>query len=102
MPPNFDSQQDDIANYGAIGAVIGHEIIHFFDDKGRNFDAQGNPPRLVDGSRRESLRHPWKVHRGSVHPGNSGAGSGVKQDGHLTQGEDTADNGGLRVALLAL
>ena len=42
QPPFFDSTKDDSVNYGAIGMVIGHEIIHGFDDQGRKFDAQGN------------------------------------------------------------
>ena len=42
QPPMFDPKADDAANYGAIGAVIGHELTHGFDDQGRKYDAQGN------------------------------------------------------------
>src|SRR5581483_5647231 len=42
QPPFFDAEQIDAVNYGAIGAVIGHEIIHGYDDQGRKFDAHGN------------------------------------------------------------
>ena len=42
QPPMFDPQADDAANYGAIGAVIGHELTHGFDDQGRKYDADGN------------------------------------------------------------
>ncbi|PYU97690.1 MAG: peptidase M13, partial [Acidobacteria bacterium] len=42
QPPFFDAQADDAVNYGGIGAVIGHEMTHGFDDQGRKFDAQGN------------------------------------------------------------
>ena len=42
QPPFFDSSKDDAVNFGAIGMVIGHEIIHGFDDQGRKFDAKGN------------------------------------------------------------
>ena len=42
QPPFFDTSADDAVNYGAIGAVIGHELTHGFDDQGRQFDAKGN------------------------------------------------------------
>jgi putative endopeptidase len=42
QPPFFDPNADDASNYGGIGAVIGHEMTHGFDDSGRKFDAQGN------------------------------------------------------------
>ena len=42
QPPFFNAQADDAVNYGGIGAVIGHELTHGFDDEGRNFDAKGN------------------------------------------------------------
>src|SRR6202165_4272943 len=42
QPPFFDPKADDAVNYGGMGAVIGHEMTHGFDDSGRKFDAQGN------------------------------------------------------------
>jgi predicted metalloendopeptidase len=42
QPPLFDPQSDDGANFGAIGAIIGHELAHGFDDQGRKFDGEGN------------------------------------------------------------
>ena len=42
QPPLFDPTADDAVNYGAIGAVIGHELLHAFDDNGRHFDSHGN------------------------------------------------------------
>ena len=102
QPPFFDSTQDDSVNYGAIGMVVGHEIIHGFDDQGRKFDAHGN------------LRDWWTAEDGKQYDerGKSisdeytqdvpDAGAGVKQNGLLTQGEDTADNGGIHLALNAL
>src|SRR5205823_3286969 len=42
QPPFFDASADDAVNYGAIGAVIGHEMTHHFDDRGRLYDAAGN------------------------------------------------------------
>jgi endothelin-converting enzyme/putative endopeptidase len=100
QPPFFDPTKDDAVNYGAIGMVIGHEIIHGFDDEGRKFDAHGN------------LRDWWTAtdakqydQRGkciSDEYTQDVPDAGVKQNGLLTQGEDTADNGGLRLALYAL
>ena len=51
QPPFYDNKMDDAVNYGAIGAVIGHELTHGFDDQGRQFDAQRQSARLVDGRR---------------------------------------------------
>lgn len=100
QPPFFDAKQDEAVNYGSIGMVIGHEIVHGFDDQGRKFDGQGN------------LRDWWTPEDGKQYDvrGQCIAEEytreipelGVKQDGRLTQGEDTADNGGLHLALLAL
>ncbi len=100
QPPYFDSKMGDPVNYGAIGMVIGHEITHGFDDQGRKFDAQGN------------LRDWWTEADAKAYDqrGQCVADeyteeireAGVKQNGHLTQGEDTADNGGLRLAFMAV
>jgi endothelin-converting enzyme/putative endopeptidase len=102
QPPYFEMSQDDAVNYGDIGMVIGHEIIHGFDDQGRKFDAQGN------------LRDWWKPEDGKEYEARGKcisaqytqevpeAGTGVKQDGRMTLGEDTADNGGMHLAFLAL
>jgi putative endopeptidase len=100
QPPYFDSKMEDPVNYGAIGMVIGHEITHGFDDEGRKFDAQGN------------LRDWWTPADAKAYDQRGQCiadeytqeipDAGVKQNGHLTQGEDTADNGGLRLALMAV
>jgi putative endopeptidase len=100
QPPFFDPTKDDAVNYGAIGMIIGHEIIHGFDDQGRKFDAHGN------------LRDWWTAEDGKQYDERGKCISdeytqevpeaGVKQNGLLTQGEDTADNGGIRLALNAL
>jgi putative endopeptidase len=100
QPPYFDSKMEDSVNYGAIGMVIGHEITHGFDDEGRKFDAQGN------------LRDWWTEADAKAYDQRGQCiadeyteeipEAGVKQNGHLTQGEDTADNGGLRLALMAV
>jgi putative endopeptidase len=102
QPPFFEKNMDDSVNYGAIGMVIGHELTHGFDDQGRKFDAHGN------------LRDWWTAEDGKQYDERGkcisdeytqdvpDAGPGVKQNGLLTQGEDTADNGGIHLALFAL
>jgi endothelin-converting enzyme/putative endopeptidase len=102
QPPYFDPTKDDAVNYGAMGMIVGHEIIHGFDDQGRKFDARGNlrdwwtaedARRYDERARCISDQYTQEVPQ---------AGPGVKQNGLLTLGEDTADNGGLRLALMAL
>ena len=100
QPPFFDKTVGDEINYGAVGAVIGHELTHGFDDEGRQFDPNGN------------LRDWWTAEDGKefdqrakcVADEYSGfeATPGTKLNGKLTLGENTADNGGVRIALKAL
>ena len=56
QPPFFDKQADDAVNYGAIGAVIGHELTHGFDDRGPAVRRERQSAGLVDGRRCEGLR----------------------------------------------
>ena len=102
QPPFFDPQQGDPVNYGAVGAVIGHEIIHGFDDQGRKFDAKGNLRDWWTESDSKAYDERGKCISDQYTQEVPEAGPGVKQDGRMTQGEDTADNGGLHLALLAL
>ena len=101
QPVFFDASKDDVINYGAEGSVIGHELTHDFDDQGRKFDLQGNlkdwwtPEDAKEYDERGNCVS--KEYTGPV-PGVSGA----EQNGKLTQGEDTADNGGIHLALSAL
>ncbi|MEO5561376.1 MAG: M13 family metallopeptidase [Dokdonella sp.] len=96
LPPYFDAKMDDAVNYGGIGAVIGHEMLHGFDDQGSQFDAQGN------------LRDWWtKQDRDRF---NAKTSKLVEQfnayvpiddlhiNGKLTLGENIADFGGIEVA----
>lgn len=91
---------DDAINYGAIGAVIGHELTHGFDDQGRQFDAKGNLQDWwteADGKSFEEHAQCFvKEYEQFELPG------GVHMNGKLTLGENTADNGGLRIAMMAL
>lgn len=102
QPPFFDAAQDESVNYGAIGMVIGHEITHGFDDQGRKFDAQGNLKDWWTAKDGEEFEKRGKCISDEYTQAVPEAGPDVKQNGLLTQGEDTADNGGLRIAFMAL
>ena len=100
QPPFYDNKLDDAVNYGAIGAVIGHELTHGFDDQGRQFDAKGNLRDWwteADGKNFDQ-RAQCLVDQYSSYT----AVDDVKLNGKLTLGENTADNGGLRLAYMAL
>jgi len=98
--PLFGENQDEASNFGAIGMVIGHETIHGFDDQGRKFDAQGN---LRDWWTPEDAKRYDEKDKCIVDQYSQEIPEyGVKQNGNLTAGEDTADNGGIHLAMLAL
>jgi putative endopeptidase len=100
QPPFFDKKMDDAVNFGGIGLVIGHELTHGFDDQGRKFDPTGN------------LRDWWTAEDGTEFEkrvsciadeySNFVAVDDLKLNGKLTLGENTADNGGARIAYNAL
>jgi putative endopeptidase len=102
QPPFFDADADDAANYGGIGAVIGHEIGHGFDDQGAKYDGDGN---LVDwwtdedrtefGARTKALIAQYEEYI----PRQLADGHHV--NGAFTVGENIGDLGGLSIALLA-
>jgi len=100
QPPFFDAKADDAVNYGGIGAVIGHEMTHGFDDQGRQFDAKGN---LTDWWTPESAKR-FKERAAGIVSQFSGytAIDDLKLNGALTQGENIADLGGLKIAYAAL
>ena len=100
QPPFYDNNADDAMNFGGIGAVIGHELTHGFDDEGSQFDAQGN---LRDWWTAED-KSAFKERTKCVSDQYSGytAVDDVKLKGDLTLGENVADNGGLRIAYMAL
>lgn len=98
QPPFFVKGADDASNYGGIGAVIGHELTHGFDDEGRQFDAKGNlrdwwtpaDSKAFD-ERVDCIAKEYDSFKvGDEHV-----------NGKLTLGENTADNGGARIALMA-
>ena len=100
QPPFFDKQADDGMNFGAIGAVIGHELTHGFDDQGSQFDAQGN---LRDWWTEQDKKE-FEKRTQCVDDEYSGftAVDDLKLNGKLTLGENVADNGGMRIAFMAL
>ena len=102
QPPFFEKTMDDSVNYGAIGMVIGHELTHGFDDQGRKFDAKGNLRDWWTAEDAKEYDERGKCISDEYTQEVPDAGPGVKQNGLLTQGEDTADNGGLHLALAAL
>ena len=100
QPPFFNKAADDAVNFGAVGMVIGHELTHGFDDQGRQFDAQGN---LSDWWTPEDGKA-FEERAACVEKQYSDytAIGDVKLNGKLTLGENVADNGGLRIAWMAL
>ncbi|MGD1097379.1 MAG: M13 family metallopeptidase, partial [Bryobacteraceae bacterium] len=100
QPPFWDNKMDDAVNYGAIGAVIGHELTHGFDDQGRQFDPEGN---LRDWWTEQDAKAFDQRAQCLVNEYSSfTAVDDVKLNGKLTLGENTADNGGVRLAYMAL
>ncbi|MGI8891746.1 MAG: M13-type metalloendopeptidase [Chthoniobacterales bacterium] len=99
QPPFFDPDADDAVNYGGIGAVIGHEMTHGFDDQGRQYDATGN------------LRDWWTPASSKAYDTRAKAIiaqyasyeplKGQHINGEMTQGENIADIGGLKIAYAA-
>lgn len=96
QPPFFDMQADDAINYGAIGAVIGHEITHGFDDEGSKFDAKGNLKSWWTPADRKQFEKKAEMVRKQYDK--YAVADGVKVNGKLTLGENIADMGGLSIA----
>jgi predicted metalloendopeptidase len=100
QPPFYFKGGDEAANYGAIGAVVGHELTHGFDDSGRQYDGEGNLKDWWTAADAKSFKDRAQCivdeYSGFVASGD------VKQNGRLTLGENGADNGGLRLAYMAL
>jgi putative endopeptidase len=104
QPPFYGKLMDDAVNYGGIGVVIGHELTHGFDDQGRKYDAQGNFVdwwTQADGKEFEKRAGCTADEYSSFVTVKDDKGE-VKLNGKLTLGENTADNGGLKLAYMAL
>jgi endothelin-converting enzyme/putative endopeptidase len=100
QPPFYDNKMDEPVNFGGIGAVIGHELTHGFDDEGGRFDAKGN----LDNWWTEADAKAFEERTNCVANQYSqySATPDLKLNGKLTLGENVADNGGLRIAYMAL
>jgi predicted metalloendopeptidase len=99
QPPFFDPNADDAVNYGAIGAVIGHEISHGFDDQGAQYDGDGN---LRDWwTARDHKNFERKTKQLVAQYNTFSPVAGYKVNGELTLGENIADNSGLAIAYKA-
>jgi putative endopeptidase len=106
QPPFFDFTMDPALNFGGIGVVIGHEMTHGFDDEGSKYDGKGNlrewetaEDRKAFTERTECVASEYSGFEVAPAHGDVAA---QKLNGHLTLGENTADNGGLRIAYMAL
>ena len=96
QPPFFDPNADPAVNYGGIGAVIGHEISHHFDDQGRKFDMKGNFAEWwtkEDVTRFKAYTDKVVAQYGAYEPV-----AGLKVNGELTLGENMADLAGINMA----
>ena len=100
QPPFYSNAADDAVNFGGIGAVIGHELTHGFDDQGRKYDAKGD---LHDWWTAEDAKG-FEERASCIADEYSGfvTVDDVKLNGRLTLGENTADNGGVRISYAAL
>jgi putative endopeptidase len=100
QPPFFDKTADDAVNFGGIGVVIGHELTHGFDDQGSKFAGDGNLTNWwTDSDRKEFEKRTTCV---ADEYSKFVAVEDVHLNGRLTLGENTADNGGIHIALMAL
>ena len=100
QPPFFDSAADMAVNFGGIGAVIGHELTHGFDDQGRQYDADGNLRDWWSKQDDEAFRK--RVDCIADEYSNFSPVEGAKVNGRLTLGENGADNAGIRLAFMSL
>ncbi len=99
QPPFFNASGDDATNYGAIGAVIGHEMTHGFDDMGRKYDKDGN---LRDWwTETSAVEYTRRVQLLVAQYDAFEAIPGLHVNGRLTLGENIADFGGITVAYYA-
>ena len=108
QPPFYDVTKDPAVNFGGIGVVIGHEMTHGFDDQGSKYGPTGNVKYNADGTlgswftAEDQKKFNERTQCVSDEYGSFEVAPGQKQNGKLTLGENTADNGGIRIAFQAL
>ena len=100
QPPFYDFKVDDALNFGGMGAVIGHELTHGFDDQGALFDPEGNLKNWWTPEDEKAFKERTQCIVDEYDQ--FVAVDDVHVRGRLTLGENTADNGGLRIAYMAL
>ncbi len=100
QPPFYSQSIDPAVNYGAIGVVIGHEMTHGFDDEGSRYDPQGNVRNWFTADDKAKFNQMTDCEVKEY--GNFEPVPGQKLNGKLTLGENTADNGGIRISYQAL
>jgi putative endopeptidase len=100
QPPFFDNDYDAAVNFGGIGVVIGHEMTHGFDDQGSKYDLHGNVRQWWTDEDMKKFQERTEC-TAKEYDGFKVA-EGQNLNGHLTLGENTADNGGIRIAYQAL
>jgi putative endopeptidase len=100
QPPFFDNSMDPAVNFGGIGVVIGHEMTHGFDDQGSKYDPKGNVKQWFTAEDLAQFKERTEC-EAKEYDGFKVA-EGQNLNGHLTLGENTADNGGIRIAFQAL
>ena len=106
QPPFFDFTIDPAVNFGGIGVVIGHEMTHGFDDQGSKYDGKGNLREWQTAEDRKAFNERTDCEVAEYGGFDAAPAHGdtpaQKLNGKLTLGENTADNGGLRIAWMAL
>lgn len=100
QPPLFDPTMDDPVNFGAIGWLIGHELTHGFDDQGSKFDSQGNLVNWWTQNDRDEFDNRTSCLADQYQQ--FIVVDDIHLNGRLTLGENTADNGGIRIAFAAM
>ena len=108
QPPFYDLSKDPAVNFGGIGVVIGHEMTHGFDDQGSNYGPTGNVKYNADGSmgswftKEDQVKFHERTECVAKEYDGFAVAPGQNLNGHLTLGENAADNGGIRIAYQAL